>query len=254
MKKAILLSLLFLFSFVAFVIYLAPASVVLGFAQDRLPSNIKVAGVTGSLWQGQIQQLVVNRQAVENVKWQLNVASLFTGQIRADVNLGKLRNFDVPYGKTTVSLPFSATGVKFDNLDLRVPAQLVSAQVKLPMALPVQGNIKLKAQQAEFPLNGSQICSRVQGVVETHKLAVQGLQGWIDINEIAGDLGCRNGALTLNVHQENQLGLQLEAEYGLQTMSASGFVKPDASMPKQVHDAVKFMGRPDASGRYAFKF
>jgi general secretion pathway protein N len=30
----------------------------------------------------------------------------------------------------------------------------------------------------------------------------------------------------------------------------AGNVKPDASLPKEVHDAVKFLGRPDAQGRY----
>jgi len=29
-----------------------------------------------------------------------------------------------------------------------------------------------------------------------------------------------------------------------------GFIKPKANMPKDVHDAVKFLGRPDSQGRY----
>ena len=102
--------------------------------------------------------------------------------------------------------------------------------------------------------NKTKLCDELSGNAETHNLSVQGLQGWIEFDTIQGKLSCNNGALGLNISEQNQMGLQLEAQYGLRVMSISGFVKPDATMPKQVHDAVKFLGRPDNNGRYSFKF
>lgn len=255
MKKTISLIFLFIFSFIAFVIYLAPASVVLGLAQSYLPQNAKLAGVTGTIWQGRIAQAQFNQQLIEKLAWQLKPLSLFTGNLDADLNFGSLRGFETPYGKASVQLPISADSIELSRANVRLPTSMLMQNVKLPMPLPTKGNLKVKLDKAIFPLmDKTKLCDELSGNAETHNLSVQGLQGWIEFDTIQGKLSCYNGALGLNISEKNQLGLQLEAQYGLRVMSISGFVKPDATMPKQVHDAVKFLGRPDNNGRYSFKF
>lgn len=255
MKKTISLILLFIVAFIAFVMYLAPASVVLGFAQSYLPKNIKVVGVSGTIWQGRIAQAQINQQLIDKLEWQLKPASLLTGKVSADIKFGSLRGFDTPYGKASVTLPFSAETVQLSRANIRVATSSIMDNFKLPMALPTKGNLKVKVSNAELPLVAKdKLCHVLAGNAETHNLSVQGLQGWIEFDTIKGKLGCDNGSLSLNISEENQLGLQLEAQYGMRLMSVSGFVKPDASLPKQVHDAVKFLGKPDNNGRYPFKF
>lgn len=255
MKKTISLIFVFIFAFIAFAVYLAPASVVLGFAKNYLPQNVKLAGVTGTIWQGHIAQAQINQQLIEKLAWQLKPLSLFTGKLNADIKFGSLRGFDTPYGKASLKLPFSADMAELSRVNVRVPTNTVMQNVKLPMPLPTKGNLKVKLTKAVLPLmDNTKLCDELSGNAETHNLSVQGLQGWIEFDTIKGKLSCDNGALGLNISEENQLGLQLEAQYGLRVMSINGFVKPDATMPKQVHDAVKFLGRPDNNGRYAFKF
>lgn len=255
MKKTISLIFLFIFAFLAFALYLVPASVVLSMADSHLPQNVKLAGVSGTIWQGRVAQVQFNQQLIDKLEWQLKPLSLISGNLNADISFGSLRGFDTPFGKTSVSLPLSAESLKLTRTNVRLSTSMLLDNVKLPMALPTKGNLKIKLSDAEFPLiDQKQLCNTLAGQAETHNLSVQGLQGWIEFDTIRGKLSCDNGALSLNISEENQLGLQLEAQYGIQIMKVSGFVKPDASMPKQVHDAVKFLGKPDNNGRYPFKF
>ena len=255
MKKILSLVLLFIVSFIGFVVYLAPAAVVLDYAKPYLGKSVQLSGVSGTVWQGNAQQASVNSQTLNNITWQLKPLNLFTGTIAVDIKFGKLRGFDSPYGKGSIALPLGFDMVTLDTVSVRVPADMVMKNAQLPMPLPAKGNIKLAVKNANILLQDkSKLCTEFSGQVETHNLSVQGLQGWIEFDTIEGALGCSSGAISIAVTKANQLGLQLEAEYGKLGVKVSGFVKPDSSMPKQLHDAVKFLGRPDGTGRYPLKF
>lgn len=63
-----------------------------------LPKGISVDKVSGTLFEGKAQTVVVNGLPVNNVKWQLSPLALFVGQIRLDVKAGNIRE------KTTLHL------------------------------------------------------------------------------------------------------------------------------------------------------
>jgi general secretion pathway protein N len=251
MKKILSLGLVFISFFIAFLIYLAPAAIVFDAVKPQLPKHIKLAGISGTIWQGQVQQIQVNRQYLDSISWHLKPLSLMTGEISLDINFGKRRNFDLPYGKASVTVPMDFTNIQLTDSSLRVPANMAMSYAQLPMSLPAKGNLKLELADASLLLNdATKLCDRLSGEIDTHNLSVQGLQGWIDFDTISGKLKCNRGALSLAITETNQLGLQLEADLTKRGVEGSGFVKPDSTMPKQVHDAVKFLGQPDNLGRY----
>ena len=68
-------------------------------------------------------------------------------------------------------------------------------------------------------------------------------------------LSCKSGDIAILVDPDNTLGLEADATLKANfDFKVAGYVKPDASLPKDVHDAVKFLGRPDTQGRYPLNF
>ncbi|MDX1392558.1 MAG: type II secretion system protein N, partial [Rheinheimera sp.] len=60
--------------------------------------------------------------------------------------------------------------------------------------------------------------------------------------------------VVLTTDNNNVLGLDVTAVINAGQLQVNGTVKPDATMPKEVHQAMQFLGRPDAQGRYTIRF
>ena len=63
--------------------YFAPASII----QKYLPNNISTSGVSGTLWNGSIQNLVIDKLNIQNTDWSTNPLSLLAGRLNTDVEV-----------------------------------------------------------------------------------------------------------------------------------------------------------------------
>src|SRR5690554_2767927 len=54
-----------------------------------LPEHIQVAGVEGTLWRGQAQQVRLQHKYLEQVNWHVFPLALVTGKLAADVHIGQ---------------------------------------------------------------------------------------------------------------------------------------------------------------------
>lgn len=86
-KSKIVLILILVVAFVVSAIVHLPIQAVLTHAP--LPSQLKIAGASGSLWQGQVQQLQWQHYNLGQVSWQLQPMQLLTGNLQAKVRLGR---------------------------------------------------------------------------------------------------------------------------------------------------------------------
>ena len=68
MKKIIILSIVFVISFLVFSVIKLPAAVALNFAKPYLPAQLEVGQTFGTLWQGQIMQLRFQGEQLNNVR------------------------------------------------------------------------------------------------------------------------------------------------------------------------------------------
>lgn len=250
MKKKLLLVFIFLISFIVFAIALMPANFALNIASKYLPKQLQIGAVSGTIWQGKANVVSYQNIHVNRVMWDLNPWSLVSAKLAGKVNLGNVREKSAPYGKINFELGLFNQQVSLNNSKLRVPAPLIASQVRLPFPVQSKGTLELTIAQA---VTGKPYCEQLQGQVETKELSVMGLQGWIDVDTIKGKLSCKSGALALLVNEQNELGLELDAELGDAQPKVTAFIKPAPSMPKQVHDGVKFLGRPDEQGRYQIR-
>jgi len=236
--------------FLFFLIAYLPASQIT--TRLTLPDEVSLYEVSGTLWEGSAQQVVVNGLPVDNVSWKLHPAALLMGDIRVTLNGGNMRSPDAISfsGPITTGL-FSQTRISAKNFVAYIPVDRILAQVSLPLPVNASGRFKLSLQTLNY--NGQ--CNELNGQGSWLNAAVAGTQGPIDFGTYEAALSCADGKFIVNVEEPNKLGLSMQAQADAQfsNISVEGRFKPDNDLPKEVHQAARFFGQPDNNGYTRFK-
>ncbi len=88
--------------------YFAPASII----QIFLPANTSTAGISGTLWKGNLRTIVIDKIGIQNTKWNASPFSLLTGKVKADVSINS-NNLQGQFQAT-----YSGSAVHTKDLDL----------------------------------------------------------------------------------------------------------------------------------------
>lgn len=247
MKQSIKWILLALLAYVVFLIVKFPAVQLV--SRLQLPANISVLGVSGTIWQGQAQQVIINGLAVDKLEWQLSFWPLLTGKAKLAVNAGNLRQAE--------EISFSGLlwlgqdSVAADNFSLYLPSDLVIAQLPLPIAVNAKGRFSLKLDELDY----QQGCQTLSGKGQWLNAEVVGLQSPITLGTFNADLSCIENDVLISVKEPNSFGLTARARIPNNLRFAvEGRFKPDPSLPEEVQQAAQFFGKPDAEGYYPVNF
>ncbi|WOI37684.1 type II secretion system protein N [Alteromonas sp. CI.11.F.A3] len=237
-------------AFLIFAIAYMPAIQVIG--RVDLPKNVSISGVSGTLWTGKAQTIVVNGLPINNVNWELSPLALLIGNVSAHVKAGNIRDvndiaFEGPF-KTSL---FNTNKIETTNFSVYLPVDRVLAQVNLPLPVNASGRFKVKLDELTF---GPQ-CVALQGTGDWLNAAVAGTQGPIDFGTYSAKLRCMGDDIGIVVSEPNLLGLSIDAVVSpdMKKVKVDGKFKPDDSLPQEVHQASKFFGQPDANGYIAIK-
>ena len=252
MKKTILLVILFTVSWLFFIVCLMPAHIALSAAKPYLPKQLQIGDVSGTLWQGRVSELAYQGTYIQGANWQLSGGGLLLGQAKLAVTFGDAKQAQLLSGKSDINYGLFNAELTLSNTLLRAPLQTVISQLQLPLPINVKGRLL-----ADIPLYqlGAPYCELLQGDLMTQNVSVQGTSGWFSLDAILGEVSCQEGGVALKIEPDNELGLELNALLsGPNQLTATGFVKPAESVPRDVHNAVKFLGRADAQGRYTLRF
>ncbi|AZZ96843.1 type II secretion system protein N [Pseudoalteromonas sp. R3] len=248
MKKIISLVLVFLLAFSVFVAITMPASVALQLSQGALPRALSVGAVSGSVWEGRISEVRYENVQLNDVTWQLNGWGLLTGQLQGKVRFGSPRTLEEISGNSNFSMSLLDKSAKLDNAILRFSVEQAMQQVTLPLPVEAKGRVILSIDEYR---SGQPYCEALNGEISSPNIDIKGLTGWFSIGDMSGALTCKSGDIAVTVDPENRLGLRADATLAANMQfRVAGNIKPEASLPKEVHDAVKFLGRPDSEGRY----
>lgn len=242
MKKSILWG-CGLFAYLLFALLMAPASVWLKLVP--LPADVQLGAVTGTLWSGQIAGVQRAPLYFPELRWQLQWSSLWRGKLGVTVHGGELRDTDLPYLQLAAEL--GARSVTVGQSTIRLPIAGIMPQLQLPMPVDASGALVLNIQQFVM---GQPYCSALLGNASWQQAKFKAPTGWIDLQAIHATLSCAEGAISLQTSDDNPLGLKVKAELLAGSYRIGGTLKPDPSMPKEVHQAMQFVGRPDAEGRF----
>lgn len=232
-----------------FLVILAPAAWWLKLVP--LPSQVQLGPVSGTLWQGQVQAISLNGYVLPAVNWQLKPWALLTGKLALSLDIGQIRQTTQPYAKAQLAYGFS--GLELESSQLRLPVEPVVPLLKLrlPFQVAASGTMLLNIQHFSM---GQPWCEQLAGKASWLDARFQAPSGWIDLKAIDADLSCQQGQLQLVTESGNPLALNVTALIGEQgKYQLNGTMKPDTSMPKEVHQAMQFVSRPDAEGRFTLK-
>lgn len=244
MIKKILLGVLI---YLIFMVALFPASVALKLAP--LPAQIRVAGISGTIWDGQVATLVVQRRQFEQLHWDLDLWRLLQGKLAADITLGNRGS--VVSGKGHIS--WSLGGIQVTDLRFEAPNNFVIGNARLPFHTKIGGEINLIVPQFS---QGLPWCSTLQGKVFLNHLSAKNQFGHYPLGNIQLGLSCDAGQLVLNTtEKDNDLGVSAKATLGENSkLLVEGRIRETATQPADLQQALTFLGRPDAQGYYPIRY
>ncbi|MDP5189013.1 type II secretion system protein N [Rheinheimera baltica] len=234
-------------SYLLFSLLLTPASWWLKLA--TLPPQLQLGSVSGTLWQGNVAGVRYEQLQFDTLSWQLNGWQLFTGKFQFDVLSGSVQNATQPYLKGKAS--YGIGGMGLQSTLLKLPVSQILPMLSLPLPVDATGELVLDVERFS---QGQPWCQQLAGSASWQNARLQTPTAtWLELQSLFAQLSCDNGTVTLTTDGNNLLGLDIKAVINAEQLLVNGTLKPDASMPKEVHQAMQFLGRPDEQGRYAIK-
>lgn len=241
--KKVGLWLLGIFAYAIFTLVMTPASWWLKLV--TLPAGVELGPVSGTLWSGTVQGVAIKPLVIPRLTWRLDLSGLWHGQVGVALEGGSLRDDNYPYFQLKAELTPSRVTVLPSNL--RLPVGGILPNIQLPMPADASGSIVLSISEYQL---GKPYCSVLNGKASWQDARFKAPTGWIDLRAIHATLRCEAGNIVLNTTPDNPLALQVQAEVLADSYKIAGTLKPDASMPKEVHQAMQFVGQPDGNGNF----
>lgn len=215
-----------------------------------IPAELKLGRISGTLWQGEISDGQYDALHFDRPHWNLHGWALFSGKVQLALHSGSLQNPTLPYIKGVVSYGFSGAGLK--DAMLTIPVNQLIPMLPLPMPVDGRGALVLDINTYQ---QGQPRCRTLNGNASWQDARLQTPTGsWLELQSLFGELRCDDGTVVLTTDSNNPLGLDIKAVINAEQLLVNGTLKPDASMPQEVHQAMQFLGKPDAGGRYPIRF
>lgn len=242
------LTLVALVAYLFFLLYLLPAAWLVHWL--GLPAGMQLGQVQGTIWQGSATVAQYQNLQLQQLRWQLNGWSLLRLAPQIKITAGSVGEREQPYA--TASIAYSFSGLNMQQALLRLPVSQLLPLLELPLPVAASGELMVEVQDFQ---QGKPWCSSLAGNASWLDARLQPPTGtWLDLNSIVADLRCEQGSPVLVTDGNNSLGLAVTAAVENNRLTVNGTLKPEASLPQEVHQAMQFVGRPDAQGRYTIRF
>ncbi|MCA2016290.1 type II secretion system protein N [Vibrio tritonius] len=245
MRKTIALVSLLVVVFFASVIAHLPATVTLNYLP--LPRQLKIDGVSGTVWRGKAEQVRWLSYDLGGVNWDVHLASLLTGKVAVSTRFGQGSEMNVR-GRGLVGIDFG--GPFAESLLISIPAHQVSSYIRQPVDLSGQIELTLRDYHYAVPW-----CSTAKGALAWTKGALSSPVGAVNLGQVIADVTCKDNHIEVKGNQGNQevsseFSATLEANRRYQ---AQAWFKPGSDFPKELGDLLKHLPNPDGQGRYHFQ-
>lgn len=231
-------------SYLLFLVSALPAAVVL----KLLPAmpGVTLGPAQGAWNDGRLAFVRQGNVQLNNLHWQLSLAQLWRGQLgfQLDVGTSNAEPTAQLHGRVGMA------GLTLEQGVVTVPIRWVLPKVSLPMKMDASGDIVVRIDEFQ---SGTPYCSALQGQASWQDAKFESPIGWLDLQTITGALSCQQGNLQLVTAANNPLGAALTVDLLADRYQIDGTLQPAASLPKEVHQAMQFVGPQDNQGRYVMK-
>lgn len=245
-KKISLYGLLLLSVFVTSVLVHLPAKFVI----DKLPNirGLEISGVQGTLWQGRAQKVAFEQYDFGQVSWELQASKLLTAKAELNLRFGRNSQLGLT-GRGIVG--YGLSGPYAENLIASMPVAKVMEQVTIPAPVDAAGDLELMIKQYTY---AQPWCQSAEGSLVLNRGQVSSPLGNLELGTVISDLSCDNNVLSAKGNQENDqvsgaFTATLESNF---TYDLDAWFKPGGAFPPKLGEQLKWLGDPDAQGRYPF--
>jgi general secretion pathway protein N len=219
------------------------------FSKVQLVKGISVSGISGTIWNGNVQRAQAKGFPINDISWTLSFFPLLLGEISTNIKAGNIR--DVDQISVSGDVNFKGQRLKITNLLAYVPTNLAISLLPLPIPIEADGRFKVELDEVNYKAG----CQTFTGKGQWLNANFTGVSGVIELGNFDAVLSCQDGSLVLDVKQPNSFGLTAKAIIpSNMKFKISGRFKPEARLPKEVHQAARFFGQADADGYYPIKF
>jgi len=238
-KKNIQYFLILVVLYLFFLIASLPATVV--FSSMKLPSNIKLSSISGTIWSGKAKQLKVSGIDLGSIKWELHPLNLIMGELSADVSVVNNKQ----YINTEVNLSYSG---KVELEETRFLIDLSSLQ---PLIYGMPFSYAGKAS-GYFPIS---FFHKNNYIGLNGKLSLTNMEMISPQRQSFGDF-----IVDFRAEKEGATSGQIKDSGGVLDISGQLLLKKNGQLNfsaklaareagSSLEKAISFLGRKDASGR-----
>jgi len=249
MSNKIKVSLAIILLYFVFLIANFPASVAVNYAKSAqlLPKNIKLSGVSGSLWQGSLTHVTYQNVELDNVRWETSILPLLIGKLELDLLIGDRRS-DI---KADGFLSLSNSGISLTDFTLKSSIETLSAIKPLPLGLTATGKLAVKVDDFS---QGQPWCNALSAQLTINNSVIRSPLGKLDVAKFTTTLTCPQGKLVA-VTKKSKNSLGIDADVSIDK-SKKYVVKATAVPPndaaKEYIQLLDFSGKRNTQGQYIF--
>lgn len=216
-----------------------PAAFVWNRVSGQLPAEVRLHGLSGTLWSGQVQRMEVSGIDQGALSWNWKPAHLFTGRVALDL-VWLPRNGQVD---ATMKLGFGS--LRLEHVKGRLDAASMAAINKAPFVL--RGTWLLDVPVLE--LKDFENVAEAQGQLIWQN-AAGGLPRPMELGDLTAALSGENDWLVFNLgDQGGPLGLRGDARWRPgQAMRIDSRLQARASADDALAGGLGMLGKPDAQG------
>ncbi|MGB0893092.1 MAG: type II secretion system protein N [Parashewanella sp.] len=233
--------------YLVFMVALLPANVVLWLV--KLPNQVQVSNVSGSIWSGSVGSANVYGRQLEHITWQIDPWSLLLAKLNIDLRIGSKAN--AFSGKAQAEL--SLSGVEINKLTIDATNGFLIGNTQLPFGTKVGGEVNLFIEHFVY---GKPFCQQLNGTMYAHHLKVNNQFGFYPIGDVKLGLECQQGNIVISMlEKDNKMGISgqvLVSENNQFALKAK--IKPTATQPEDMRNNLSILGQPDPQGYYQINY
>ena len=248
MKKRISLIALFVVVFIVSVVVHLPATVTLNHAP--LPRQLKMDGVSGTLWNGRAAQVHWLNYDLGSVSWELHLTALVTGKLEVATRFGRGSSMNV-HGRGVVGTSMSGPYAK--TLLVSAPAAELVELSRRPVPVGVSGQVELMVRDYQY---AQPWCKEAQGTLSWSNSAISSPVGNVQLGPVITDITCKDSVIDAKGKQNNA---QVSSEFTAtlkpnHQYHTTAWFKPGSEFPNELGKLLSQLPDPDARGRYHFNY